>query len=409
MSRIALFHPSFAVSGGAEFLIAAQAKALKADGHDLRLVTGGYDAQRWNTLLAGIPVATFRKTRHLMDLVMPWDRVGKVQRRSAAALPHLLDRETVLAYNYPSSNMLGYLDLACRKLWQCNEPPRGIHLKEANPVLAARVAACGGSFPEDATAAFASRLNSFDTSRSKRAVLKERRAFDLQTVSRLDEIFAISEFSRDNARTIYGRCAETVVYPVVRFPEGGHARPGLDRSGLKVLVHSRLEVLKNIDTVIRGFARFRESCPGAELHVVGEGDHRSRLEGLAKELLGERGWRFHGFLSDADLRKVYEACDVFALLPLDEPFGMVFPEAAAKGLLLVGPDHGGPLEIMDGGNLGWVCNPFDPEALAEAFRGIWALDDAEVDRRRSMAAEACRGRYSEAAVMPQLRSILNLG
>ena len=79
MSRIALFHPSFAVSGGAEFLIASQAKALLADGHDLRLVTGGYDAGRWDALLSGIPVATFGKARHLSDLAMPWDRVGKVK------------------------------------------------------------------------------------------------------------------------------------------------------------------------------------------------------------------------------------------------------------------------------------------------------------------------------------------
>ncbi|MDP1832478.1 MAG: glycosyltransferase family 4 protein [Geothrix sp.] len=407
MSRIALFHPSFAVSGGAEFLIASQAQALQADGHDLRLVTGGFDAGRWEALLAGIPVATFQKTRHLMDLVMPWDRVGKVKRRSQAALTHLADREIVLAYNYPSSNMLGYLDPPCRKLWQCNEPPRGIHLREANPVLSARVADCGNGYSEDATAAFAARLRSFESSRSKKTVLRGRRDFDIQTVARLDEIFAISEFSRDNAKAIYGRCSDTVVYPVVRFPEGGHQRHGLDRSGLKVLVHSRLEVLKNIDTVIRGFAQFRDQgCPGAELHVVGEGEHRSRLERLAKETLGEKGWHFHGFLPDAELRAVYEACDVFALLPLDEPFGMVFPEAAAKGLLLVGPDHGGPLEILDGGRLGRVCDPFDIEALADAFSAIWAMDDVAVERQRSMAAEACHSRYSEAAVMPMLRSIL---
>jgi len=46
--------------------------------------------------------------------------------------------------------------------------------------------------------------------------------------------------------------------------------------------------------------------------------------------------RFHGFLPEAELRRVYEACQVMATLPLDEPFGMVLPEAAVRGLLLAG-------------------------------------------------------------------------
>jgi glycosyltransferase involved in cell wall biosynthesis len=94
------------------------------------------------------------------------------------------------------------------------------------------------------------------------------------------------------------------------------------------------------------------------------------------------------------------------LLPVDEPFGMVFPEAAAHGLLLVGPDHGGPLEILDGGRFGWVCDAFSPEQLAEAFARIWALDDATVDRRREEADRACRARYAVDVVGPQLLRLL---
>lgn len=106
---------------------------------------------------------------------------------------------------------------------------------------------------------------------------------------------------------------------------------------------------------------------------------------------------------------VYERCDVFALLTLDEPFGMVYPEAAAKGLLLIGPDHGGPLEILDGGQLGTVVNPFAPEDLATAFAELWRLDDAEVERRRDRADQACRSRYGLATLTPQLEALLSAG
>jgi glycosyltransferase involved in cell wall biosynthesis len=140
---------------------------------------------------------------------------------------------------------------------------------------------------------------------------------------------------------------------------------------------------------------------------VGEGAHRPRLETLAKELLPPAAYRFHGYLPDGELRTVYESCDVFALLTLDEPFGMVYPEAAAKGLLLVGPDHGGPLEILDGGRLGTVVDPFSVEDLAEALGEIWSLGDAEVEQRRDRADQACRARYGIEAVGPQLMALIS--
>ena len=85
---------------------------------------------------------------------------------------------------------------------------------------------------------------------------------------------------------------------------------------------------------------------------------------------------------------------------------MVYAEAAARGLLLVGPDHGGPFEILGGGKLGWVCDPFDPEAVSDALLRVWALSDAEVDARRVEADRACRSRYSERTIGPQLYAAL---
>jgi glycosyltransferase involved in cell wall biosynthesis len=239
--------------------------------------------------------------------------------------------------------------------------------------------------------------------------LKALCAFDVEQVARLDHIYAISEFSRDNARRIYGRCAQEVVYPIVRFPEGGRSRSGLDRQRLDVLVHSRLEVVKNIDTVIRGFARFQVTCAGSHLHVVGDGAARAALQSLAAQLLPGGAFTFHGYLPDTELRRVYDACDVFALLPLDEAFGMVFPEAAARGLLLIGPDHGGPLEILDGGRLGWCVDAFEPEALAQALSQAAGLSHAEADRRRAEADRACRARFSEAVIGPLLRRAIAEG
>ena len=198
-----------------------------------------------------------------------------------------------------------------------------------------------------------------------------------------------------------------MVYPIVRFPARGRSRAGLDRSrGLQILAHARLDAAKNLDHVLRGFALYRPRAAGAQLHVVGIGDQAPKLRRLARRLGLGQSIQFHGFLPVSELEHVYSACDVFALTPLDEPFGMVFPEAAARGLLLVGPNHAGPNEILDGGRLGWTCDPFAPESLAETFERVAACSDAEIDARRNKTDESCRSRFSEAAIGPQLERIV---
>lgn len=400
--RMAVFHPAFESVGGAEILAAAEATFYREQGLAPDLVTLGYDPVRWAARLAGIPVRVVEK-RHWTDLFQGWSRMAKLQMRGDRAAAILSDYDLVVAHNFPASALLGAAPIQARKIWQCNEPPRGIHLREANPTLTARVLATGGDCREEATKHFQRDLAKHDRSMERASTALARKTFDLESVRNLDQIYAISEFSRDNARRIYGRCDEEVIYPIVRFPEGGRGRQGLDRSVRRVLIHSRLEVLKNIDTVIRGFGQFSRRSPvPCELHVVGEGPNRSGLESLAKEICQGDTVHFHGYLPDQDLRRVYEACDAFALLTLDEPFGMVYPEAAAKGLLMVGPDHGGPLEILDGGRLGWTIDAFSPEALCEALEQIWFMDDDEVDRRRAAADKACRDRFGLPSIGPKL-------
>ena len=398
--QLGVFQPSFVNVGGAELLAAMQVAYFQAHEIEVKLVTFSFDAARWRDRLNGVAVTTVPK-RQWTDLLGAWTRIAKLTRRAQRAARCFADCDVVLAYNYPCSTMLGVADIAARKVWQCNEPPRMLHLRDANPAMTARVEATGGKGLEDMCAPFARRLQEADRTAT-------RRAFDQRSIARLDEIYAISEFSRDNVRRIYGRCRQEAIPPMVRFPTTMTRRSGLDRAGLKILVHSRLERPKNIDTVLRGFANFQKQvCSAAILHVVGEGSYRrtARAPGAASCARPARS-SFTATSGDAQVQPVYATCDVFALLPVDEPFGMVFPEAAAHGLLLVGPDHGGPLEILDGGRLGWVCDAFSPEALAEALAAIWALDDATVNRRRVEADRACRARYAAPVVGPKLLRLL---
>lgn len=403
--KIVLFHPSLTSLGGAEMQVMEHGHLLHDHGHQVEVLTFEYDMERWRDRLPDIPVHVATR-RHWTD-PLSLSTVSKLVRRARRVCLELGACDMVLAHNHPCHSMVGAGSSVPRKVWYCHEPPRALHFREAGPYMV--------GITEDqarrSSVAHAVRhlLRRHDERLASRSsTLRAKREMDQRGVAGLSLVVANSQFTADNFQRTYGTRPSNVVYPMVRMGEGGLGRLGLDRTGLHVLVQSRMELLKNQEGVIRGFAVFHRRQPTAHLHLVGEGDQRKALEALATSLLPPGAVTFHGFLPASDLAALYRRCDVFALLPLDEPFGMVFPEAASRGLLLVGPDHGGPREIMEDGAYGWGVDPFDPEAFAEALARIWSLPDAEVQRRREEADAACRARYLPEVVGPQLLRALGL-
>lgn len=396
--RIGFFIPGLTTVGGAEVLCASQARWLREAGDDVCIVTFAYDPDRYGARLQGVAVREVPK--YAWHDAFKWPgKFARVKRRGARAVAQFAGLDAVVAHNFPCSAALGAARLDVRKIWYCNEPPRDLHPRLTNPTQSRRIETAPAQAAGAHSELWRRELARMQSSRATGAGAR----YDLEHVPALDLVIANSRFTAHNVQAIYGRPASEVIYPMIRFPEGVRSRSGLDRRGFGVLVHSRLELVKNIDTVVRGFGRFHAAHRDAHLHVVGEGSARGTLETLAAQSLPAGAFTFHGYLPDPDLRRVYEACDVFALLPLDEPFGMVFPEAAARGLLLIGPDHGGPREILDDGRLGWCVDAFSPDALAQALAQAVSLSDGEADRRRALADQACRERFTAAVIGPQLR------
>ena len=370
----------------------------------MRVVTFRFDDQVWNKELPGIEVCVVPE-RVWTDSVFNWNRRTKMLARGRRAEPALQQSDLIIAHNYPSTLMLGEMTLDARRIWYCHEPPRILHQRSANPSLTQRVDGATGTEVDFATAHWKRMLDHTVEEGDKRAQLTK---LDISGVKKLDGVCANSEYSRRNARAIYGDIDVQVVHPFVRFAQG-HSKSGPPpQSGMHVLVQTRLEWLKNVDTVLRGFAAYLKHDPDAVLHVVGEGEAKDALVELAGELMPSSACRFHGYLPQEDLDRVYELCDVFALLTIDEPFGMVYPEAAARGLHIIGPDHGGPFEILEAGELGHCIDPFQPEALTEALRELRGLNTAESDRRRAAAERSCRARFGEETIEEKLFQALGL-
>jgi phosphatidylinositol alpha-1,6-mannosyltransferase len=157
-------------------------------------------------------------------------------------------------------------------------------------------------------------------------------------------------------------------------------RPGpkpdwlLDRHGVrgkKVLVTvSRLvgsERYKGHDRVIRILSRIRVDHPEAIYLIVGDGDDRPRLEALAEEFQVQKQVHFAGSVPTKELTDYYRLADLMVMPSTGEGFGIVFLEAMASGVDVIGGNSDGSVDALCDGALGTLVDPDNCEELASAI------------------------------------------
>lgn len=179
--------------------------------------------------------------------------------------------------------------------------------------------------------------------------------------------------------------------------EVARARLGYPLERTMVLFTGNLERRKGVDLLLDAVATLKDEFEDAALVVVGDGEERERLERQARDLdLGDRVL-FTGRVSFDDLRLWYNACDIYCAPSREEAFGIVYLEAMACGKPVVGPNTGGPREIVSDGETGLLFEVEDSQDLAGKLRQLLG----DMQQAREMGAEGRRvveGRYSWEAI-----------
>jgi phosphatidylinositol alpha-1,6-mannosyltransferase len=155
-------------------------------------------------------------------------------------------------------------------------------------------------------------------------------------------------------------------------PGRADIRDRLELSGRPVAVCvSRLVPRKGQDTLIRAWPQVRAAVPDAALLLVGDGPYGSDLRRLATDLGVAGSVTFTGSVPAEDLPGYYSAGDVFAMpcrtrrRGLDvEGLGIVYLEASAAGLPVIGGDSGGAPDAILDGETGYVVPGRSVPALA---------------------------------------------
>jgi phosphatidylinositol alpha-1,6-mannosyltransferase len=148
-----------------------------------------------------------------------------------------------------------------------------------------------------------------------------------------------------------------------------------DRYGLGdrpvVVCVSRLVARKGQDTLLRAWPAVTSQVPQAALLIVGGGPYADDLRQLAERTGVTSSVHFTGPVPQAGLAAHYAAGDVFSMpcrtrrggLEV-EGLGIVYLEASATGLPVVGGDSGGAPDAILEGETGYVVGGRDVAALA---------------------------------------------
>jgi phosphatidylinositol alpha-1,6-mannosyltransferase len=179
--------------------------------------------------------------------------------------------------------------------------------------------------------------------------------------------------------------------------------PGVDGSEVRrrhglgdrpvIVCVSRLVPRKGQDTLIRALPQLRRRVPDAALLLVSGGPYRTTLQRLARQSGVERDVVFTGSVPWAELPAHYAAGDVYAMPcrtrrhGLDvEGLGIVYLEASATGLPVVGGDSGGAPDAVREGETGYVVDGRDRALLID--RLVTLLTDRDLARRLGASGRA---------------------
>jgi phosphatidyl-myo-inositol dimannoside synthase len=144
---------------------------------------------------------------------------------------------------------------------------------------------------------------------------------------------------------------------------------GLDGKRV-ILTAGRLclsERYKGHDRIMRALPEVIDQVPHAMYLIVGAGDDRQRLEQLAEEIGLTRRVVFAGHVPAGELSDYYALADVFAMPSTGEGFGIVFLEAAACGLPIIGGNADGSVDALGDGQMGCLVDPESREQVAAAL------------------------------------------
>jgi glycosyltransferase involved in cell wall biosynthesis len=166
-----------------------------------------------------------------------------------------------------------------------------------------------------------------------------------RTLRRADRLVVVDR----NAKEYYGQWFPTERIDVIPYGvDPGRFAPTPAPESFRILMVNRLIERRGVDHMMVALPEVVDHVPGAELHVVGEGPRRDRLERAAAEVDVRDAVRFHGNVGPDELVRRYRECSAFVHLSFADGWNQPALEAMASGRPVVCTDEPHNSMVEDG-------------------------------------------------------------
>ena len=188
------------------------------------------------------------------------------------------------------------------------------------------------------------------------------------------KIFAVSSFTKEKLININKidpakiNILHNTLDPFFRIPEK-FEKPGylLDRYNIKkdskiILTVSRItetESDKGYKKVVELLPELLKENPDIIYILAGKYEESAglKIKEFASKLKMDNNFILTGYIPEAEMTDHYLLADVFVMPSKQEGFGIVFIEALACGVTVIGGNMDGTLDALSNGELGYLVNP----------------------------------------------------
>ena len=223
-------------------------------------------------------------------------------------------------------------------------------------------------------------------------------------LNRADRIVAQSNSTRDNAIKYYSPNKDIAIIPLGFHPpiisKKNRNHIGLDKDSFYFVTIARLIKRKSIDTILHAMSKINNKK--IKFIVMGDGPEMDFLVKLTNELGLQDRVIFLGHTIDDDKYVHLKNSDSFILIPMNEPFGIVFMEAMFAGLPIICSNSGGQTDFLFDGKNALLVEFGDIESCKNSMLKIYK----DGDLRKMMSKnnkEKIKDFYAESVAYEYIR------
>ncbi|WP_345952074.1 glycosyltransferase family 4 protein [Mucilaginibacter sp. PAMB04274] len=191
-------------------------------------------------------------------------------------------------------------------------------------------------------------------------LINDAEKVEYETYKNLDHIFSISEFVKANLINHYHVPSEKIT---VVGTGTGVIKPFFgtkDYSNGKILFAAKGRFKdKGGDIVLKAFEKALTINPNLQLSIVGQNDYTG--------LIDHPNIKTYGFIPIEELQDLFNTHSLFLMPALNEPWGLVYLEALACKMPIIGLNRNSFPELSGHGGYGFGINEADPDILAECL------------------------------------------